>query len=257
MSEHDGSLAAFQKRFAQALSVPELRAGPWAGDGFDVALAVYRNTVASACTEALAGAFPTVRQMVGETWFAAAALAFQRAQPPTEPRMTAFGLGFPHWLARFPPARDLPYLAACARLDAAWLEAHLAPGEPAPRHLPDPAIGHLIPHPSLRLFRFSTSVPSLWLAHRDLRGIQGDLTFAPADERLAIWRPDLEVEARQLSLAEHAYLQACLEGASARTALSRALAASPPAEVAFALNLPRSLAKAGFFAAADPGVPPA
>ena len=254
MPEQDGGLAAFQKHFAQALTAPELSARPWAGSGFDAALAVYRNTVGTGCIDALAATFPTVLQMVGEAWFVAAALAFQRAQPPLEPRMTEFGAGFPDWLATFPPAQTLPYLAACARLDAAWLQAHIAPGGSARRHLPDVATGRLIPQPSLRLFRFSTSVPSLWLAHRDPHGLPDELVFGPAEEGLAIWRPDLEVEARLLSLAEHAFLQACLDGGSVRTALSRALAASPPTDVAFALNLPTSLTTAGFFAGADPGV---
>ncbi len=248
-------LAAFQQRFAAALAAPEASAEPWAGASFTPALAVYRNTVATACIDALAAAYPTVAQMVGQAWFAAAALAFMATQPPADPRMTEFGGGFPDWLAAFPPAQDLPYLAPCARLDRAWLEAHLAPGAPAARGLtPPPASAALAPHPSLRLFRFGANVPSLWRAHR-AEATPGPLDFVPAEEALAIWRPELAVEVRMLRPAEYAFLRACQDGATVAAALARAIAAAPPAEAAQTLRLPSTLISSGFFIGLRPGAP--
>lgn len=221
-------LANFQTRFARALLDPEVEADEL---GLGPALAVYRNNIAAAGVEALAAAFPTVRQMVGEAWFAAAALAFLRAHPPHDPRLSDYGADFPDWLAAFPPAQDLPYLAPAARLDRAWLDAHLAAapvGSLAKQPTGDLAAWRASPHPSLRLFRFSTSVPSLWLAHRFPDEAPAELAFVAADEPLAIWRPGHEVRARKLDAQAYAFLAACRDGRSLSAARAAALAAGPP-----------------------------
>lgn len=253
MTEHLG-LAEFQRRFADALTRPDSPAAPWAGVAFEPALSVYRNTVATACAENLAAIFPTVRMMVGADWFTAAATLFLRHHPPRDPRMTAYGQGFPEWLSAFPPAQDLAYLAACARLDLAWLLAHLAPDPPAPRRPPDFQDVEAAPlHGSVRLFRFELGIPSLWLAHRAPGGPEAPLELHPDPEFLVVWRPDQEVQARLLTPAEYAVLSACRDGASLRNALSRALAAGSPAMAATIFDLPSTLAAEGFFAGANPG----
>ena len=242
-------LAAFQARLARALQDPDDAA---ADLGLGPALAVYRNNVAAAGIEALGAAFPTVRQMVGAAWFDAAALAFLREHPPTHPRLSACGGDFPDWLAGFPPARDLPYLAPVARLDHAWLEAHLAaaPDEASPSSPGgDLANWRAIPPPSLRLFRFSTSVPSLWLAHRYPPDAPDELAFVAADEPLAIWRPAHEVRARRLDPQSYAFLAACRDGRSLAAARAAALAAGPPGR---ALGLFDSLCAEGLLLGSTP-----
>lgn len=243
-------LARFQARFARALLDPE---DDGAGLGLGPALAVYRNNVAAAGVEALAAAFPTVRQMVGEDWFDAAALAFLRERPPEDPRLSAYGGDFPDWLAAFPPARDLPYLAPVARLDRAWLEAHLAAGPQSPpaalRPPADLSAHRGTLHPTLRLFRFSTSVPSLWLAHRFPADTPGDLAFVAADEPLAIWRPQHEVRARKLDPQAYAFLAACRDGRSLAAARAAALAAGPPGP---ALALAETLSAEGLLTGFTP-----
>lgn len=243
-------LADFQARLARALLDPEVEADEL---GLGPALAVYRNNVAAAGVEALAAGFPTVRQMVGQEWFDAAALAFVRDRPPADPRLSAYGADFPDWLATFGPARDLPYLAPAARLDQAWLEAHLAAGPqspPSPLRPPaDPAAWCGTAHPTLRLFRFSTSVPSLWLAHRYPADAPTELAFVAADEPLAIWRPAHEVRARKLDAQTYAFLAACREGRSLAAARAAALASGPPGT---ALTLYESLCAEGLLLGATP-----
>ena len=69
---------AFRHAFVQALLDPEdepvrWQAGAWAGQpGF----AVYRNTVAKACIDALAANYPVVQRLVGDAWFRGMAAAY-------------------------------------------------------------------------------------------------------------------------------------------------------------------------------------
>lgn len=190
------------------------------------ALRVYRNASLKGRIEALAANYPTVVQLVGEDWFHAAGLAFLEAEPGDDPVLAAFGPGFPAWLAAFPPALELPYLAPLARLDRAWTEAHLAadsrPMTEAAARAAGSALGGqvLALRPDVRVFQFDWSVPSLWLAHRQPDG--GSMLWEARPEALLIHRPDAEVVWRRLDPAEVIFLRA---GAAGRPAAAAALQA--------------------------------
>jgi hypothetical protein len=254
-------MTGFHAAFAEALEghtdalLPQM-----AGDErSQAALAVYRNTATKARIDALQANYPTIAEITGEEWFRAAARAFTDEAPGADPAMAAFGEGFPAWLEQFAPARSLPYLAPVARLDRAWTEAHLAPdaalftaGQAAAL---GPALAGTVVtlHPSLSLFRFDWSVPSLWLAHR-YPEMDGHLEWRPASEALMIWRPTLEVKARRLAPAEHAFLQACKLGRPLAVAGAAAQAGQAgPVDVQ---SLFSDLIHAGAFAAPFPGIQP-
>lgn len=181
------------------------------------AIAVYRNTAIKGRIDALEANYPSVSQLVGGEWFRAAAREFVEEQPGDDPVLAAFGEGFPDWLARFEPARDIAYLAPIARLDRAWTEAHLS-SEARPMDAQHAAALGLaltgLParlHPSVRLFWFDWTAPSLWLAHR--YPTAGDeLMWRAEAEGLLIHRPDAEVRARRLSRAQWLFLDACRKG---------------------------------------------
>lgn len=179
------------------------------------AIGVYRNTALKARIDALEANFPTVVQMVGTDWFRAAARAFAAGHPGDDPVMVIYGEPFPEWLATFGPARDLPYLAPCARLDRAWTEAHVAADAAVMTPAEAGALGAALTglsvglHPSVRLFRFDWTVPSLWLAHRYPQTAAGPLVWAPRAEALMTHRTAGQVRARLLNPAEFAFLEAC------------------------------------------------
>jgi len=253
-------MTGFHAAFADALDgrLDALWPGTSGDDRTRAALAVYLNTAVKGRIDALQANYPTVAQLTGDAWFRAAARAFTDEEPGSDPAMAAYGEGFPAWLERFAPARPLPFLAPVARLDRAWTEAHLAP-DAAPL-APDEAaqVGLALAgmvlglHPSVRLFRFDWSAPSLWLAHR-YPEMGGGLEWRLETEGLIVWRPGLEVKARRLSPAEYAFLQACRLGRPLAVAAAAAQGATPRVGVS---SLFSDLIHAGVFAPLVPGATP-
>jgi len=170
---------AAQRDFAAALLDPTLAPpmGLRAHNGSDVRVRfnVHRNNVRVTLAAALADTFPVLRELVGAEFFGAMAQVYVSAHPPRSPVLTHYGDGFADWVAAFPPAASLPYLADIARLErarvhafhaadahalsAADLARHLA----APQHLPQ-ALLRL--HPSLRVIDSRWAIVSLWAAHQ-------------------------------------------------------------------------------------------
>tara|TARA_R110002012_G_scaffold262978_5_gene445466 strand:+ start:10552 stop:11322 length:771 start_codon:yes stop_codon:yes gene_type:complete len=182
-------------------------------------LSVYRNTVAKGRVDALAGLYPTVVRLVGEAWFRDAALIFARAQRPVSPVLDDYGTEFPDWLEAFPPAQVMAFLAPVARLDRAWSQAHRAVD--APVLLPDAVSGvaaatlfaaRATLHPSLQLFWFDWTVPTIWLANRpDVEPGQA-ISWEESPEGIMLLRPAMTVTHRRLTWPEWGFLDACRRG---------------------------------------------
>jgi hypothetical protein len=124
---HDGH-DEFRKAFAQALFEPLDRfSGGLAGSlSAQAGFAVYRNTVAKACIDALAANFPVVLRLVGAAWFHAMAASYVRQQPPRDARLLRYGEGLPAFLQEFATAHSLAYLYGVASLDWYWTQAHIS-----------------------------------------------------------------------------------------------------------------------------------
>jgi hypothetical protein len=250
-------LGQFQDAFVAALA--ERSAAPisgWLPSGEPAGLAVYRNTIAKGCVDALAANFPTVASLVGDDWFRAAAALFAREHPPASAALLAYGEAFADWLERFPPAGDLPYLPAMARLDRMWTTALFAPeAEPlsaeafalAPEAL---AAAHPRLHPSLAFAWFDSGLPGLWLAARAPG--PGEMELVDTPQGVLIVRPRDAVTSRVLDLAGHAFLRAAADGASLGEAITAAAQADPAADLA---TLFAALIADGVFSGLDPGDP--
>ena len=122
--------APLQSAFATALLDPE-RAIP---DGVtshsarvpEKRFAVYRNNVIAGLVNALRARFPATERIVGDEFFAAMARLFVMAHPPRSKILSEYGDDLPAFIADFPPAAELPYLADVARLEAARTRAYHA-----------------------------------------------------------------------------------------------------------------------------------
>lgn len=195
---------------------------------------VYRNSVVKARLDALEALYPSVVRLVGRDWFRAAGAEFTAAAPPLNPVLDNFAEGFPDWLAVFPPARDLPYLAPFARIDRAWMRAHTAADAPV---LSSGMVAAMPParlfsstvrlHPSTALFWFDWSVPSIWLANQPDAEPDSPMVWQERPEGLLIVRSGQGVVRRRLARSEWAFLAACRDGHDLGRAARDAFAADP------------------------------
>lgn len=243
----------FQAAFADALfAAPHEPPGPLAALTAQPAFAVYRNTVMKGCVDALEANFPTVLRLVGRDWFRAAAAIHAAAEPPRDARLLFYGEGFAAFLETFEPARELPYLPGVAKLDRAWIEAHVAPDAATDLEwlagLPPPALAtaRVAPHPAARWHWFDEHpVFTIWQRNRVGSEDRGEIDWR--GEGALLVRPGDSVAWREASAAECAFLDACAGGAALGQAAAAALRVQPGADLA---QLLAGLLRAGALAAA-------
>ncbi len=219
--------------FARALVDPS-RPAPAAtqrrdGRPVERRFAVYRNNVAVALIGALEARYPVVRRLVGDDFFRGMAGAYVAAEKPRSPALIHYGDGFPDFVARFPPAASVAYLADVARLENAWIEAYHAAeasalGLEALAAIAPDALEALRfrPHPAARLVSFAHPAASIWAAS------QGDgEPRAPevwSAEEALVARPDADVVVRVLPPGGFAFAAVLFSGASLGAAAALAAA---------------------------------
>ncbi len=245
-------LAQFQDGFVRLLLDPDAPPDPdLAALAAQPAFAVYRNTVMKGCIDALQANFPAVARLTGEEWFRAAAAIYVRETPPAQPTLLHYGNNFADFLARFPPAAELPYLPGVARLDGYWTEAHTA-ADAAPL---DPAVVAALspeklasillhPHPAARWGWFA-ECPIYTIWSRNRAGDSPDGAFDWCAEGALLSRPREAVRWRALGRAGCAFLDACAAGATAAQATAAALRSEHDADLA---GIMQALLEAGALA---------
>lgn len=229
-------LAPFETSFADALLNAD-RPVPYGITAHNAAVptrrfAVYRNNVVVGLGKALKSRFPVVEKIVGEEFFAAMALVFVKEQPPRSPQLATYGDVFPAFIAAFEPARELPYLADVARLEAARTRSyHAADATPLDAQhfatLDADAVGdiRIDMHPSTEVVRSAYPILTIWAMN------SGEQELAPIEnwrgEDALISRPYLEVEVRALPPGGAAFLLALAAGRRLCEAAEAALADDP------------------------------
>lgn len=216
------NLASLQESFARAVLEGDSADLVAALEG-DPALAsrqvdLYRRAVHFAIARALRAAHPVVLRLVGDAFFDEAARRHAAGSPPAAGDLNRYGAAFADFLADYPPAADLPWLADVARLEWAWHEAGLAADAPAldPAALASVPTGdeeslRLAPHPSLRLVRSRWPVLAVWDANQPHRDGTPDRTEGADD--VMVWRDTgLDVRARLLDAAQARFVGALLAG---------------------------------------------
>jgi hypothetical protein len=202
--------------------------------------AVYRNNMMVSLLGVLEDRFPATCRIVGEEFFRAAARLFVAAEPPRSPIMMFYGDSFPSYLAEFEPARNVPYLADVARLEAARTRAyHAADGKPLARDalavVPLEALAgmHFTLHPSLEIV--SSPYPVVTIYAMNL----GEMELAPITdwrgEDALIVRPEYEVEVRRISAGARIFLQCLADNDPLGEAAGAASAASAGFDLAAGL----------------------
>lgn len=196
-------------------------------------VAIYRGNVIGNSVDALAGAYPVVRRILGSEFFDETARAYARAHPSRSADINEFGETFCDFLAAFARTQDLPYLPDTAKLE--WLvhRAHFAADSGAldPARLaavPPEAYGRLrlVLAPACALLESPWPVGQIWEAHQDA-GDLGAIDFDAGTERVLVHRPRWRALVSVLAEADFAFLAAVARGAPLGEALQAAVETSP------------------------------
>jgi putative DNA-binding protein len=191
--------------------------------------AVYRNNVVMGLGKALKSRFPVVEKIVGEEFFAAMARVFVLKQPPRSPLLAIYGDEFAAFIATFEPARELPYLADVARLEAARTHSyHAADAAPidacqlATLDTCDVGSIRIDMHPSVGIVRSPYPIVAIWAMNSGEQELATIQNWRGEDALVA--RPYLEVEVRALPPGGAAFLLALAGGRILSDAAEAALA---------------------------------
>ncbi|TWB43276.1 HvfC/BufC N-terminal domain-containing protein [Nitrospirillum pindoramense] len=191
---------------------------------------LHRDNILGGLATVLAASFPVLHRLVGEACFTGLAQAYVRHQPPREAPLSRYGTGFPAWLAGQEVARQLPYLADVARLEAAWTHAYHAPEADPLDPAALTALGDAVEdaawrlHPSHRFITSPWPVDRIWRANQPDAGDGAVDLGTDGDTHLLVVRPAAEVLLIRLRPGAFALLMALGAGLSLSTAWNNALA---------------------------------
>jgi hypothetical protein len=221
-----------QIAFAEALldrtrPVPQM-VRSWTGAGVEKRYGVYRNNVATGLARALAARFPVTEKIVGEDFFTAMARDFVLDSPPASPILLNYGEAFPDFVAGFPPAAGLPYLADVLRLENAQVRAYhardLAPIDPQvlARIAPERVSSLLFCfHPAAAVIVSSHPIVTIWAMNSGAQALATIDDWQP--QNALVTRPELSVLTRQIGSASARFLHVLMNGATLGEAYDAAL----------------------------------
>jgi hypothetical protein len=209
-----------------------------------VRFAVYRNNVTVSLIDALVDTFPVVQALVGEAFFRAMARMFAQMSPPRSRLMVYYGDTFADFVAAFPPAASVPYLADVARLEMARVRAyHAADAVPVqPEALqavladPEQLLSlRLHVHPSVQVIESPFAVVSLWAAHQ---GALGMIAVDPDEAQTAlVFRHGLDVDTLEFSAGNARFVKALQNDQSLLEAAEAAASSDTEFDLSHALAL--------------------
>jgi len=184
-----------------------------------VRAAIYRRNLLANLRDALGAAYPVVRRLVGEAFFAEAADCFARAHPSTSGDLHRYGDGFCAFLEGYAPARSLAYLPDVAQLEWAVARAfHAADARAfdfaALAAIPEDTRGAVVLalQPAATLIRSDYPIASIWEANQPDR--DGTPERAEGAERALVYREGFVVRVRALAGHEWALLDALSHAAT-------------------------------------------
>ena len=213
--------------------------------GYARRLNVYRNNTTILLREALAANFPVTQALVGEDFFANLARAYMRTHPPRGPCLFEYGDTFADFIAAFPGAQDLAYLADQARLEWARVEAYHADDAPA---LDAALLANVAPedyerltfaiHPTTRIVASCYPIHAIWDLHQgpDDQPENATVNLGVGGEDVLITRPALDVQVIVLGPGEAAFIYDLTDGATLGGAFARAQGAADGFDAGHALT---------------------
>ena len=242
-------LTELQARLGAGLDEPVPQAGAlelFVGEAEQVRqrLGIYRGNARANAAKAIAAAYPVIEKIVGGEFFSGLTRAYQLRFPSVNGDLNEYGDAFAAFLADFPPAREIPYLADVGRLEWRVHRAHYA-ADPGPF---DPARLACVPpehqlqlrpqlHPACHVVHSEYPVARIWEVHQEAFSGEFAVEFPGDGTNALIFRPRFRVEVAQIGDAEAAFLRAALDAQT----LDAGLAAAQLRDASF--DLGRSLSE--------------
>jgi len=182
-------------------------------------LRVYRNNLFSSLADALSSAYPVMKKLVGDGFFAYMAHEYIQQHPSRSGNLHDFGSRMSAFIVAFEPASTLPYLADIARLEWARQTAYHA----ADRRSLDLAKLQEVPpehyerlrfrlHPSVGLVASRYPILQIWQANQEDSPPDGHVNLDSGSERVLLIRPGSEIVMRALGAAEFALVSDLFDG---------------------------------------------
>jgi hypothetical protein len=194
-------------------------------------LDIYRNNVIGGLIDVVMTRYPIVEILVGVEFARAMARSYILSAPPQSGNLNEYGTDYPAFIAQFPAAKSLPYLADMAQLEALEHLAYYAPDatlitlENAQLYLPQilSDTASLGLHPSAGLLQSDYALADLKAF--SLNSEQSDAVFdiSAAGQYVLVWRFGFSVELITLSRGEYSFLSVLHTGAGLNAALQSAL----------------------------------
>tara|TARA_R110002124_G_scaffold287216_1_gene471454 strand:+ start:147788 stop:148585 length:798 start_codon:yes stop_codon:yes gene_type:complete len=194
-------------------------------------LDIYRNNVIGGLIDVVMARYPIVEILVGDEFARAMARAYIISSPPVSGNLNEYGVDYPAFIAAFPAANSLPYLADIAQLEALEHQAYYAPEarlitlenaqEFLPRILANTA--SLALHPSVGVLKSEYALIDLKAFSLNAQNSDGVFDITAAGQSVLVWRFGFSVEVHALSLGEYSFLNMLHAGQGLSAALEAAL----------------------------------
>ena len=200
----------------------------------EVAIGVYRNNYRGNLHDALAGAYPVVKLLVGDDFFRFLTKRYIEQHPSCSANLHHFGSELAGFIATFEPAGELVYLADVAVLEWACHVAYFADDGEAlnlnelvqvpPERYPD-LILHA--HPSCRVVRSPYPIAAIWQAHQPGAPEDFHIGLDGGPGCVLVSREDDIVQVTELTEAQATWLERMQAGFSLGHATDEALERDP------------------------------
>jgi len=209
----------------------------------EIAVDIYRNNYRGNLHDALAGAYPVIKQLVGDNFFRFMAGKYTDVYPSRSANLHHYGAELATFLTAFAPAQELVYLADVAVLewtchvayfadDIATLDINrlaLIPPEQYPE-----LILHI--HPACRMVRSRYPVAAIWRAHQPGADCDFHIDLDSGPCIALVNRQADAVQVEELRENFSAWLQAMQDGISMGAAIDATLARYPDFDLATSLQ---------------------
>lgn len=207
-----------------------------------VAMEVYRNNYRGNLHDALAGAYPVVKQLVGDDFFRFMARKFIEQYPSRSANLHHYGAELADFAATFAPAQELVYLADVAALEWAYHVAYFVANEPLLAldllaQIPPEQYSDLILriHPACRVVYSRYPVSAIWQAHQPGADSNFHINLDSGASIVLVSRAEDIVQVTDLSADAADWLQRIQAGNSLGLAISATLERYPDFDLQAAL----------------------